>query len=314
MAFTRIDCQHTLAGLRLQECRTAAPEAFIGWGDPDLKGKNTWQVSGPTTCPTAHYRGSGSPSEFNIRHPKSVSQSHANVDRGVLADISKVRDLPPLPDSAQELQCVAKSLMAPPSAIHLGPNATETAVKLAQLDRYRTVMFATHGLLAGEVQQLAQVGAEPALVLTPPDRPTETDDGLLTASEIAALKLKADLVILSACNTAAGDAENSEELSGLARSFFYAGAHALLVSHWAVDSWSATTLITSAIAELACNPSIGRAEALRRSMVAYIEDPDQGSAQPTYWAPFFVVGEGSGFCNSKGDKNEVKTISSCSMH
>jgi CHAT domain len=73
--------------------------------------------------------------------------------------------------------------------------------------------------------------AEPGLLLTPPQMGTEVDDGYLSASEIAGLKLDADWVILSACNTAAGEAKGAEALSGLARAFFYAGARALLVSH-----------------------------------------------------------------------------------
>jgi hypothetical protein len=74
--------------------------------------------------------------------------------------------------------------------------------------------------------------ADPGLILTPPSQQTDTDDGYLSASEVASLKLDADWVILSACKTAAGTAQNAEALSGLARAFIYAGARALLVSHW----------------------------------------------------------------------------------
>src|SRR5262249_56185830 len=109
--------------------------------------------------------------------------------------------------------------------IVVGKGGTETRVKAGGLSEYRIIELATDGLVAGDLSGLA----EPALVLTPPDVPTEADDGLLTASEIATLKLNADWVVLSACNTAAGNAEGAEALSGLARSFFYAGARALLV-------------------------------------------------------------------------------------
>ena len=86
--------------------------------------------------------------------------------------------------------------------------------------------------MAGDIQDLA----EPALALTIPKELNDADDGLLTASEIAQLKLNADWVVLSACNTIAGDKPGAEALSGLARAFFYAGARALLVSHWAVET------------------------------------------------------------------------------
>ena len=126
----------------------------------------------------------------------------------------------------------------PPADIHLGRDASETTVKRAALAEYGIVYFATHGLVAGDIKGVG----EPSLALSIPDQPSELDDGLLTASEVAQLKLNADWVVLSACNTIAGDKPGAEALSGLARSFFYAGARALLVSHWAVDSEAATRL------------------------------------------------------------------------
>jgi CHAT domain-containing protein len=184
---------------------------------------------------------------------------------------------------------VAKNVGAPESDIHLGADATETAVKSTDLSPYRVVYFATHGLVAGELKGLA----EPALVLSLPREATDLDDGLLTASEVAQLNLNADWVVLSACNTAAGDKPGAEALSGLARAFFYAGARALLVSHWPVDSEAATRLATTTFEALRKDPTIGRAEALRRAMLAYMTDASNPwNAYPDYWAPFSVVGEG----------------------
>jgi CHAT domain-containing protein len=99
-------------------------------------------------------------------------------------------------------------------------------------------------------------------------------------------------VILSACNTAAGGAQSAEALSGLARAFFYAGARSLLVSHGEVASDSTVKLITKAIAELGADPKIGRAEALRRSMLSMIDTGKDYEAHPAFWAPFVLVGEG----------------------
>jgi CHAT domain-containing protein/CHASE2 domain-containing protein len=132
--------------------------------------------------------------------------------------------------------------------------------------------------------------AEPGLILTPPQEGSEADDGYLSASEITNLRLDADWVILSACNTAAGRAENPEALSGVARAFFYAGARSLLVSHWAVYSDAAVALITKAVSELKADSKIGRAEALRRSMLFVMAKEHQ--AHPAVWAPFALVGEG----------------------
>jgi hypothetical protein len=95
---------------------------------------------------------------------------------------------------------------------------------------------------------------------------------LLTASEIAQLRLNADWVVLSACNTVAGDKPGAEALSGLTRAFFYAGARALLVSHRAVESRAATRLTTATFDLLRADPRLGRAEALRRAMLDYLAD------------------------------------------
>jgi hypothetical protein len=171
--------------------------------------------------------------------------------------------------------------------------ATEREIKRlsasGELAEYRMLHFATHGLLSGQLDGTH----EPGLILTPPDKATEEDDGYLSASEIAALKLDADWVILSACNTAAGAATSAEALSGLARAFIYAQARALLVSHWEVYSDATVKLITTAIREMARDPKVGRAEALRRSMLALIDKGEPNEAHPAYWAPFVVVGEGA---------------------
>ena len=209
----------------------------------------------------------------------------AGVDRAKLSNV-----LSQLPDTADELNAVAKDLGVSASDIHLGEDASETTVKRAPLADYSIVYFATHGLVAGDVKGIA----EPSLVLSIPRQPSELDDGLLTSSEVAQLKLNADWVVLSACNTIAGDKPGAEALSGLARSFFYAGARALLVSHWAVDSAAATRLTTSTFDRLKADPKLGRAEALRQSMLAYLNDASSPrNAYPAFWAPFALIGEGA---------------------
>ena len=117
---------------------------------------------------------------------------------------------------------------------------TETAIKKMPLDRYRIVHFATHGLVPGDLNGLY----EPALALTPGHLSGDDEDGLLTMSEILGLKLDADWVVLSACNTAAAEGKGAEAVSGLGRAFFYAGTRALLVSNWPVETTSAKALTT----------------------------------------------------------------------
>ena len=157
--------------------------------------------------------------------PASGSGDAPNVDA--------LRMLPALPDTADELQAIAKTLGANSASIYLQWDAAATNARRPPLERYRVLAFATHSLVAGEAKDIE----EPGLVLTPPAKGTPEDDGFLGASEVGQLNLNADWVVLSACNTAAPDGTpGAAGLTGLAKSFFYAGARALLVSHWPVIS------------------------------------------------------------------------------
>ena len=220
-----------------------------------------------------------------------VTSAYTEFWQGVGVDRARLAQaLPQLPDTADELKGVASDLGVAASDIHLGADASETTVKRARLSDYGIVYFATHGLVAGDVKGLA----EPSLALSIPKQPSELDDGLLTSSEVAQLKLNADWVVLSACNTVAGDKPGAEALSGLARSFFYAGARALLVSHWAVDSQAATRLAIATFDRLKSDPKMGRAEALRQAMLFYLNDTSSPSnAYPALWGPFALIGEGA---------------------
>jgi CHAT domain-containing protein len=208
--------------------------------------------------------------------------------------------LPPLPGTADEMRAMARTLGAPSSSLRLGEKATEASIKASPaLAKAGVVAIATHGVLSHEIEGLG----EPALVLTPPAKPTAKDDGLLTATEAAALDLSADWVILSACNTAGADGTpGADSLSGLARAFLYAGARALLVSHWRVfdDATAALTVQTLAIQK--ANPRLSKAEALQRAMrVVRTGRAADGSAlagwrpewaHPAYWAPFVLISAG----------------------
>jgi tetratricopeptide (TPR) repeat protein/CHAT domain-containing protein len=293
-AITILPAVSSLRALRRVGRPSAAPRPMFGIGNPLLDGPDARyaslakQTQAKQSCPDQRLQ------RLAARSDQRAGRARVET-RGGLANVSDIKGQVPLPETADELCAVARDLKAQTGRdILLGAKATEREVKRLSaagvLAKYRMVHFATHGVLAGTLD-----GAqEPGLILTPPAMATEEDDGYLSASEIAALKLDADWVILSACNTAAGAATSAATLSGLARAFIYAQARALLVSHWAVDSDATVKLITGAVGAMARDAKVGRAEALRRSMLALIDKGALHEAHPAYWAPFVLVGEGQG--------------------
>ena len=263
---TVLPAVQSLRALRLFARSEFGQEPFIGFGDPALEGSESH--------PTAR----GKRIERNV------------ALRGGLADTAEIRQLEPLPATATELKAIAKTLQAKPDTLWLRERAAEDNVKRLDLSRYRTVAFATHGQLAGSVKG----SYEPGLIFTPPAKGSEQNDGYLTASEAAQLKLRAEWVLLSACNTAAPDGTpGAEGLLGLAKAFFYAGGKTLLVSHWPVDSDATVKLTTTMMRLHQDDEKLNKAEAHRQSMLMLMNDRHNPEyAHPFYWAPFAIVGEG----------------------
>ncbi|HEY7644998.1 MAG TPA: CHAT domain-containing tetratricopeptide repeat protein [Hyphomicrobiales bacterium] len=283
----------SVKSLRSFAKKSLATNPYAGFGNPlltGLKGDNRSAWSRQDCQPAAK-------GGQRVAARAVLQAAALDLFRGGRVDVAALRRQEPLPETADELCDVAGALAASPVSVFLGARATESTLKslssAGTLKTWRVLHFATHGLVAGETRAFSVNRAEPALLLTPPDKASEEDDGLLTASEVARLEMDADWVILSACNTAASDgAPGAEALSGLASAFIYAGARSLLVSHWYVNSESAVKLITGAFAELSRDPVMGKAEALRRSIEARIREGG-GRAHPSYWAPFVIVGEGA---------------------
>lgn len=219
--------------------------------------------------------------------------TEANGDK-TMASVDKLRRLAPLPGTAMELTRLSATIGKGRGA-RLGAEATETALKAdTDLPRAVTVVFATHGLLPHEMG----IGSEPGLVLTPPGTASAEDDGLLTASEAAALSLSAKWVVLSACNTATPGVEagaSGESLSSLARSFLYAGSGNLLASHWRVADDATAALIVETLSNDGATPA--RALAAAMEAVRTGKHPDGSEvdgwkphwAHPASWAPFTLV-------------------------
>ena len=246
-----------------------------------------------------------------------ASVSLGGAMRGVMRGVVRLRNIPQLtrldsaglnrlarlPETADEITDIARSLGAGKESLYLQQAASEKNVLSLPLQNYRVVMFATHGLIPGDLNGLDQ----PALALTNPSIYGGDGDGLLTQTEILPLQLNADWVVLSACNTAAGDGAGGEAVSGLGRAFFYAGARALLVSNWPVESESARSLMTQLFAqqkggsEQNNTRQLSKADYLRQASLALLDGPGQinpqskksefSYAHPLFWAPFVMVGD-----------------------
>ncbi len=263
MALSNVPSPRAFLSLRLaQRNRVAAPMPFLGLGDPLFTGAAAGQAL--NTLAQGCREAGPMPPEL-------------------------LRALPPLHDTADEVNAVARVLGGGAGTVLLGANATETSLRGRPLDQYGVLYFATHALLPGELH----CQAEPGLVLSPPAAAAmSTDaDGLLDASEVSALKLNADLVVLSACNTAAGGGGRfgGGALEGLADAFFNAGARAVLASHWEVPSVATTQLMTGVFQRYAQDRLRGVAEALRQSQLALIGSPT--TAHPFNWAAFTLIGD-----------------------
>jgi len=285
-AITTVPSLGTLVTLRNMRAAGGGRKAFVGFGDPHFS--------------VDQARAAASTRRDTQAGPEPrVAFRSVSVSPGEEVNTRALGDLPRLPDTADEIRTLATVTGADrENDVFLGSAASERTVKSLDLTRYRVVAFATHGLVPGELDGLS----EPALALSAPAVPSPEDDGLLTMTEIMGLRLDADLIVLSACNTASGGGTGGEAVSGLGRAFFYAGARALLVTHWPVETTSARALTTDLLTRHAAARSLTRARALQDTLKwmidkAALRDPQTGAvlftyAHPVFWAPFALVGDG----------------------
>lgn len=282
----------SLAALRALPKGTADRKPFAAFGDPyfnvnqmKTEAAETKRIASDASLSTR------SATDFTLRSiPKTRGEA--------VIDFSA---LPRLPDTLEEVHSIARVFGGNArDSIFTGERASERVIKSTNLSKFRVLAFATHGLVAGDLAGLTQ----PALALSAPQVTGEKgEDGLLTLGEILSLRLDADWVVLSACNTGAADGSNAEAFTGLGRAFFYAGTRAVLLSNWPVETTSARLLTTNLFKYQAEDDELSRAQALRRSMLTLIDGPGfkDGAgkelfsyAHPIFWAPFTLVGDGGG--------------------
>lgn len=229
---------------------------------------------------------------FGDFRPPSLAQAQRAFPGAACRESAQLlAGLPPLPAATRELEAARQLLGARAEDRLLGAAFTAEAVRRASLRDARVLHFATHALLPSELA----CQPEPAIIASTPGNAPDATAALLTASAVANLDLDADLVILSACNSGGpGGSTAGESLSGLARAFFFAGARALMVTHWSVDDRMAAFLVASAMAEM--RQGKGANAALRSAQLAVLGEAGRGlpaeAAHPFFWAAFTVIGEG----------------------
>ena len=281
IAVAQIPSVTALTALRALPAGNPNRKNFIGFGDPYFSSEQ--EKTAQKQAKVSQLATRGIPLHLRSA-PKTSGVSSAELAL-----------LPRLPDTSLELEEIGKAIGAGDGDIFLHKQASVKQVMSTDLSNRKVVMFATHGLVPGELNGLTQ----PALALSSPDVTGDKDDGLLTMDKVITLKLDADWVVLSACNTAAGEGSGSEAVSGLGRAFFFAGAKALLVSNWPVDSVASRTMMTDLFRNQQKAQGTSKAELLRQAMLNQI---DQGGmkeggnmkyayAHPLFWAPFVVVGD-----------------------
>jgi CHAT domain-containing protein len=295
-SLTTLPSVGTLQTLRSVPAGRGSRRPFVGFGDPYFSEEQARGAEAETARRRVAQAEDGD-------GPYSLTSSFRKLAVSPGGDVahSDLARLPRLPDTAEEVLGIARAMGADLERdVFLGREANEQKVKTLDLSQYRVIAFATHGLLPGDIDGLTQ----PALALSAPEVAHIDGDGLLTTDEIFGLRLDADWVVLSACNTASGADAGAEAISGLGRAFFYAGARALLVSNWPVETTSARALTTDLFRRQQNNPRLTRAEALRQTMNTLIDrgafiDPKTtravfSYAHPIFWAPFTLVGDGQG--------------------
>jgi len=187
-------------------------------------------------------------------------------------------DLSPLPYSKKEIANISRFFTLSNKDIYIGDYASETAFKSISIERYKIIHFACHGLLNEKIPLRS------ALVLSLSDNMTE--DGFLQVSEIYNLRLKSELVILSACQTARGRLENGEGILGLPRIFFYSGARSVISTLWRIEDKSTARFMKFFYKYL--TKGLDKSNSLR---LAKIQMMKSGYAHPFYWAAFILNGD-----------------------
>lgn len=261
-AFSYVVSLHHFAGGRYRARQSDLATAYLGIGNPVLSAK------GP---------------DGSTFGQKIAARSARSATAGLVS-------LSALPETETEIRELAKVFPNSRAKVLLGPDATEAKFRGQLLSEYGVIHFATHGLISEELPGLT----EPALVLTPSSEHRMTDDGLLTASKVSQLPLRARLIVLSACNTANFSvATFGNEFQGLSAAFLMAGAPSMMLTLWPVDSTASEVIVRQAVSDAAASGSTV-SKALSNSLFKLAEETaNPAYYHPRFWAPFVIFGDGA---------------------
>jgi CHAT domain-containing protein len=215
---------------------------------------------------------------FAVGNVPYTRSSDSSITGNVVRGINRL-NLPDLPTSGEEVVSAAAAFDDQGTTLLTGSAATKVAVKRAALSNYRVLHFAVHGV-ADETHP-----DQAALVFL--SDPANREDGLLSAPEVAQLRLRANLVVLSACDTAIGQIEGQEGIADLSRAFLLAGARSVISSLWAVDDEFSLALLKRFYEEYrrTSSPALSLAIAKRHMLERFGK-----AALPYYWAAFTFEG------------------------
>jgi len=242
---------------------THAAEPLIAFADPSFDGRDPATIAAPAAGRTAR--------------AFPVEAGSASFDYHRVA---------PLPETLDEANSIAKTLNASDHSVLWGTSASRSEVMKQDLLNDRVVLFATHGIVAGEVPGWRKAGLALAY------EGSGLRDSVLTADDIVTLRLNADWVVLSACNTGLVTGNAGDAMSELSRAFFAAGARSILLTQWAVESRSATEVTTGVFRTYASEPSLSKAEALARTERDMASGKDgELYRHPYFWGAYVLAGD-----------------------
>lgn len=251
-----------LAALRMATAKRAPPTSgIVVLADP------VFEL--PKTLTSSSYVASG-----------HISLDHSPVLKRALRDVNGSRHVPPLPGSREEAFAIQK-VFGQETFLALGYEANRESVLNGLIGHHRVVHFATHGVI--DVRHPEMSG----LVLSMYNRQGKPQDGYLRLGDIYKLKLSADLVVLSSCESALGKELESEGIIGLPRGFLNAGARSVIASLWKVDDDATAALMQRLYARIRQGQTVSAA--LRGAQLDMAKD--RRYSQPNWWAAFVLQGD-----------------------